>query len=246
LLGSNVLFPTFFDGSGNPLVATYTVGPSPAGGGRLANTIYIALDSIAPSLNPNGTAALGVVVFPGPAPAPQITFEGANTLPGFEPENGGPIQVPSTAEPITLDNITLVNSFSSDEDTDNDLVGDDIDNCVQTQNGPPGGQEDRGGVASAVLDFIGDACQCGDFSGDGIVDDTVGENDVDGCQQVLALPPGAVPGDPSAASRCSVSGNTQFDIVDIIVMELETNEEDSGLNVALGDLQVCSPAVELQ
>ena len=56
--------------------------------------------------------------------------------------------------------------FSPFHDCDDDGVADAVDNCPQRANT---GLEDDGGIASAVADGIGDACQCGDVSGNGIV-----------------------------------------------------------------------------
>ena len=106
------------------------------------------------------------------------------------------------------------------------------------------------------MDRIGNACTCGDPSFDGIVDDGTlteadpsfdTEDDVDQCQELLALPPGEMPLDAEAAERCQVTaGEGDFSIVDILVMELETSGEDSGIgDVMAGSLQACSAADSL-
>jgi hypothetical protein len=51
-------------------------------------------------------------------------------------------------------------------DADCDGVADSLDNCV---NEPNADQLDSGGVGSAVANDIGDVCECGDGSDDGIV-----------------------------------------------------------------------------
>ena len=51
-------------------------------------------------------------------------------------------------------------------DSDGDGVPDSSDNCPYRANP---GQEDHGGVDAALPDGIGDACQCGDITGDGRV-----------------------------------------------------------------------------
>lgn len=53
------------------------------------------------------------------------------------------------------------------QDADGDGVPDASDNCVHT---PNPGQEDVGGLLGAPSDGVGDACQCGDVTGDGAVD----------------------------------------------------------------------------
>jgi len=249
-VGSRIKTPTAFAASGDPLIATYSVGPAAAEAGRLGDTLYVGLEGIADSVNNQGAAVLGVVEFTEPTPAPLITFEGAETLPGFET---GAIQPPAGGTPITTDNVTLINTFSSDEDSDNDGVGDSFDNCVLTPNGGPGGQADSGGVgfvvdAEHLPDGIGDACTCGDPGFDGIVDDgtatagTEGEqDDVEICQQLLS---GQEVVDPADALRCQVTpGTGSFGIVDVVVLELETAGSDAGTGDPLtGSLQACSAA----
>lgn len=68
-------------------------------------------------------------------------------------------------------------------DSDADGVADDVDNCPYVSNS---GQEDEGGVRSEMPDGIGNACQCGDVDGDGIVTQGDGEL-IQRC--VVELPP---------------------------------------------------------
>jgi hypothetical protein len=236
-----------------PFIATYTVGPESTPG-LAANTLYVAVQRRGDAINVPGTeSVIGVVTFEEPAEPPQITFAGVNILPGFEGAAG---EIQKAGDPISPDAVALTNTFDSDEDTDSDGRGDDLDNCVNTPNGPLLGgndQEDNGGVGFVQLpggpaDDIGDSCQCGDFTGDGVVDSALvtNENDVQSCQEILALPPGQIPADPAAAARCSVAGTTSLGIIDIIVAELETGGQNSGVGGQTGGLQVCSPAVELQ
>jgi hypothetical protein len=56
--------------------------------------------------------------------------------------------------------------FTPFHDCDADGVADAVDNCPQRANP---GNEDDGGIATAVADGIGNACQCGDVTGNGIV-----------------------------------------------------------------------------
>ncbi len=55
----------------------------------------------------------------------------------------------------------------SSVDSDMDGVDDAFDNCPYTANTD---QSDQGGVGSPIADGIGNACQCGDVTGDGQVD----------------------------------------------------------------------------
>jgi hypothetical protein len=254
VIGTNVNIPTSFNIFGVPSVATYTVGPGPAEGDRPVNTIYIAVESIAGSLNASsgdGTTVLGVVEYAEPVDTPQIFLSFGETLPGYE---SGVIVV--TSGPVVgVDNVAIVSTFSVDDDLDQDGVGDEDDNCPSAPNGGPGGQSDGGGVNTLEDDGIGRACQCFDVTGNGVVDDggLSEEDDVVPCQQVLALLPGELPTDAEAAAKCATVGDKAFGIVDLVVGQLESSGEDTGLaetDVGLtavnGGMQVCAPAVELQ
>jgi acyl-homoserine lactone acylase PvdQ len=85
-------------------------------------------------------------------------------------------------------------------DTDGDGRNDDADNCPFVANP---GQEDSGGIATTTPDGIGDACQCGDVTGNGIVNG----QDANAIQRhgigALPNPLFAVPG------NCDVTGNGQ-------------------------------------
>jgi uncharacterized repeat protein (TIGR03806 family) len=74
-----------------------------------------------------------------------------------------------TRVPDPLGAFTIAAWIDADptRDADGDGVTDDLDNCPGVANA---GQEDRGGIgAAAAPDRTGDACQCGDVSGDGRV-----------------------------------------------------------------------------
>jgi hypothetical protein len=248
---------------------TFTQGPFPSEGPPEPgeDTLFVALEGLyapAPrSLNHAGAnELLGVVTFSNlpegtpSVPVPQITFVGVTDMPGVEEA----ITPADLLGDLDADlNVQLVNTFDSDEDSDGDFVGDNSDNCVFFPNGvellAQGGvpQGNHGGVGTdATDDGVGDLCQCGDVSGDGIVSDAIvvpeTSNDVTGCQEVLAvcgtqspcaIPPGAS-FDVQDVERCSVDGGTQRSIIDIVIMELELGYEgDSGAEIG----QVCTPAV---
>jgi hypothetical protein len=205
--------------------------------------------------DPAPVSVLGAVQFPNAADAPVITFVGTNSLLGFGAGDGGPIQPIDATEVIAPGNVALLISFDSAADSDEDGWTNEIDNCVNTPNGgsiAEGGQADEGGVASDTFDGIGTACQCGDALGDGVVDTNfllTLEDDVEACQASLAMP-GMM---PTVESACAVHGSAQFGIIDVVITELESNGEDSGVAsdlglqpLANGRLQACSAATELQ
>jgi len=249
-------------------VATYTEGDEGVAG-REPNTMYVALQGFREGdtgglvLNrrpsnpedPVPISVLGAVRFAAAADAPVITFVGTDSLLGFGAGDGGPIQPIVTTEIIAPGNVALLNSFDSAADSDEDGWTNEIDNCVNTPNGGSiavGGQADEGGVAIDTFDGIGTACQCGDALGDGVVDTNfllTLEDDVEACQATLAAP-GMM---PAVESACAVHGSAQFSIIDVVITELESNGEDSGVAselglqpLANGRLQACSAATELQ
>jgi hypothetical protein len=90
--------------------------------------------------------------------------------------------------------------FSPFHDCDADGVADPVDNCPHRANP---GLEDDGGIASAVADGIGNACQCGDVTANGIVNG----QDANAIQRHGI---GAAPNPLfSAPEHCDVSGNAQ-------------------------------------
>jgi cysteine-rich repeat protein len=105
------------------------------------------------------------------------------------------------------------------------------DNCPYV---PNANQADDGGVGSAIPDGIGDVCQCGDLTGDGIVDGS----DVAAYRTYLANPLGA-PLTGAAALKCSVVGANAAvcNIQDVAVMRRAL----IGLSPGIG--QVCAAAV---
>ena len=60
----------------------------------------------------------------------------------------------------------VVCDYANGPDRDGDGIPDDCDNCPFVTNP---GQEDSGGINTTEPDGIGDACQCGDVTGNGVV-----------------------------------------------------------------------------
>ena len=103
------------------------------------------------------------------------------------------------------------------------------DNCRHT---PNSGQQDDGGIASGP-DGIGNHCQCGDVTGEGLGNDL----DIDSIRDYLAgLGPLAHP------DRCNVTGPadagaTDCNQVDVVVLQRAMMFQMPGAE------QVCSPAL---
>ena len=225
--------------------STYTAGPNPPGGAGAFvvedDTLYVALDGSffqgvqGFSLNnPGQQMLLGVVEYDAAGVRPVITFEGAEQLLG----SVDPIIRSGGAGTIAASEVQLIGSGDGDDDFDGDLIGDDSDNCPRFANA---GQLNRGGVFDDQPDLIGDACQCGDFFGDGIaglVPEVTAEDDVLGCAEVLA---GQV-ADPADVARCSITGGPDFDVLDLAVFDAA--QAGVALPAGLTVEQVCTPAIE--
>jgi probable HAF family extracellular repeat protein len=94
-------------------------------------------------------------------------------------------------------------------DADGDHIDDAIDNCPHVANAD---QADHGGVGSgSAPDGIGDACQCGDVTGDGRV--TLA--DAATVQRALLQPPTATLAQPTL---CDVNGDGSCTLADAVVL----------------------------
>jgi DNA-binding beta-propeller fold protein YncE len=118
-----------------------------------------------------------------------------------------------------------LSSCTAQMDHDGDSVIDARDNCPFVPNPL---QEDSGGTGSDSADGIGDPCQCGEVTNDGKVDNA---------DLTLMRTHLVNLGSPDPLERCSVIGEVNCDILDMVVLWR-----------ALADLQpaiqqVCLPAV---
>ncbi len=94
-------------------------------------------------------------------------------------------------------------------DEDGDGVVDPADNCPQIANSA---QDDRGGVGAGSLpDGTGDACQCGDVTGDG----RVTAADAVMLSRALLVPPRATLARPD---RCDVGGSAGCTNADVVIL----------------------------
>ena len=99
----------------------------------------------------------------------------------------------------------------SDEgfDPDGDGIGDTCgDNCPGVFNP---GQQDSGSVGDALPDGIGDACQAGDVSGNGTVD----EEDV---QQIRMQQAGLITF-MDEPEKCNVDGDPECNMLDVVILQ---------------------------
>jgi hypothetical protein len=163
---------TFYE---TPPCPSYTTGPNPADS---VPTLFAVLEGGNPSPEEppltrlNGAGAkkcIGQVFLNTPGSPPELSIAGVEGLPN-QPPILKAVDSNSDFAPdgvSTLD-VTLLESASSNassEDTDNDTVRDEDDNCEFLANTT---QDNTGGLLSAVgNDGIGDACQCGDLDFDG-------------------------------------------------------------------------------
>lgn len=92
-------------------------------------------------------------------------------------------------------------------DDDGDGVANDVDNCPTVANAD---QSDSGGLDSATPDGVGDACQCGEVNGDGVIS---GTDAVLIQRYLLGLPP------LITVERCDVSGDGLCTNTDAVLIQ---------------------------
>lgn len=115
----------------------------------------------------------------------------------------------SSAPPALRPLLIVSTGQGTPPDADGDLVPDATDSCPMISNP---GQQDTGGVgADSPPDGIGDACQCGDVSGDGRV--TVADA-VLIARSALTPPTASLP----HAERCDVGGAVGCSIADAVII----------------------------
>jgi hypothetical protein len=140
-----------------------------------------------------------------------------------------PVPVKSTAAPPAKFTLTGVPFTAPDQLRGVNVPDAAPDNCVNAAND----QLDSGGVLLAgSSDGIGNVCQCGD--GQLANDGTVFPADVPACQAALA----GTQTDAQTVERCSVTGGSELDIEDLVILEQRTAGDSSAAIE-----QVCQPAV---
>jgi hypothetical protein len=109
-------------------------------------------------------------------------------------------------------------------DWDGDGVEDALDVCPVDASS---GQLDSGGLATPLADGIGDGCQCGDPSDDGVVDG----DDVVALRAFLA---GSL-AQLAAPEKCDVGGSSGCDLIDVVRLRRALAGASSGI------AHVCAP-----
>lgn len=121
----------------------------------------------------------------------------------------GPIDDPDGDGVASASDTCPTIADSEQRDTDGDGVGDACDNCLHAANA---NQNDRGGIGTnAPPDGIGDACQCGDVTGDGRI--TIA--DAITIQRASLVPPTVTLAQPD---HCDVGGFTGCSVGDAAIV----------------------------
>jgi hypothetical protein len=195
---------------------SFTVGPQ-AGppGTQLPHTLYVVLegnrfssgDLYTLNFVGEGVCLGAVELDSSPDLAPALTTDGLESL-GVTPfalaESGG--------DPVVPGEVKLIGKFNPADDIDGDSVQDLVDNCPFIDNTA---QFNDGSFRSDVpeSDFLGDACQCGESTGDGAVLDP---DDYDELADYLS---GQINNPLIAAqieARCSVVHTTECNVLDLV------------------------------
>jgi cysteine-rich repeat protein len=211
---------------------SFTMGPdpSPAPSSRSPHTLYVVLKG---NLEVSGFTNKALNV-----PGPQQVELGVVELDSGDPPDwlaGRVLGVPEVTDeflktdlvPVAITEVSQRSVGNPGADFDGDGRQDDGDNCQYMANP---NQENNGALNTNDPDDYGDACQCGECDGTG----AIYPEDPDGLQEVLA---GLVT-DPEALQRCSVAGDPECDILDVVVIRRALVGQLPGIQ------PVCTAAVE--
>jgi len=209
-----------------------TFGPVPT---DPVPTLFVALEGLDvgeenfPALNTaDFESCVGrAVLTTTPGVPPELTINGIGALPrqpgllgAYDSDDAG-----TDLDAVSTLDVTLTYVSEGSEDTDNDSVRDEDDNCRFLANT---GQTNTGGLLSTVgTDNVGDDCQCGDLDFDGAI--LSGGGDLDLLVDVLL----GIETSTAVVNRASVADSKDVDLRDAVFLQL-------GLDGKLPSLdQVC-------
>jgi len=226
--GSGVRSCTGGTGFGTTTSASnsFTQGPiATPPGTQLPHTLYVSLVGNRPSqssqltFNPvNGPTqvTLGTVELDA---SPDL--EPALTVDGVESVTANPLQKADSGVPSPTQ-LRLIGAFNPADDVDGDEVQDLSDDCPFAFDSA---QQNRGSFLDDTddSDALGDACQCGESTGDGAV---LSPDDFNTIRLYLT---GLITNPVIAAeiaARCSVEGTTDCNIRDLVLLKLAMDAGD--------------------
>lgn len=218
---------------------SFTLGPETGAlAPRVDDTLYIAVEGSTPApgattLNPSAfqescVGNIAVASPPGiPGEPPLLVVDGLETLP-YSDGMPDPWQTSTTLlTPLPLEDVAVGNGFETGDDTDQDGILDDADNCPFFANVD---LDNNGDLLDLTpdADIDGDACECGDASGSGAVFNDLGIESPSDLQTIREYLVGANT-EIAVARICSVSEGTECDTKDAVVLQRALNALQPGI-----------------
>jgi hypothetical protein len=201
------------------------------------STLYVVLTGLDPSSEPpltklntaNGSTCVGRVFLDDPGVPPDLSINGLEGLVTQPPiaaavDSVAPFGVP---DEVSTTDVALTAAGAGSEDTDNDSVRDEDDNCEFLANTS---QTNTGGLLSTFgNDGVGDDCQCGDLDFDGRM--LAGGADLDLLVDVLL----GTNTSPAVRNRASVVDGATPGIRDAVFLQRALDGNDPGITQACED-----------
>ena len=218
---------------------SFIVGPEAGAlAPRVDDTLYIAVEGSTPApgattLNPTAfqescIGNIAVASPPGvPGERPLLVVDGLETLP-YSDGMPAPWQTSTTfLTPLPLEDVAVGNGFETGDDTDQDGILDDADNCPFFANID---LDNNGDLLDLTpnTDIDGDACECGDASGSGAVFNDLGIESPSDLETIREYLVGSNT-DLAVAQICSVSEGTECNTKDAVVLQRALNALQPGI-----------------